>query len=151
MQINELIIIIDIDKSLSCFSAKQVSKVIIKMGKGKSPGHDSLSIEHLKHAGVHLRRLLAMFLTLCISHSYLPTNIMKRVVPIVKNSAGYISDPSNYRPISLATVIAKVLDSLLEKELDNILQLHDAQFGFRPKLSTESNSCSQANCPLLHG
>ncbi|PZC82751.1 hypothetical protein B5X24_HaOG209849 [Helicoverpa armigera] len=60
------------------------------------------------------------------------------VVPILKNKTGDISDPANYRPISLATIIAKILDSLLDNRLDNWLSIHDAQFGFKPRLSTES-------------
>lgn len=60
------------------------------------------------------------------------------VVPVVKNKTGDVSDKANYRPISLATVIAKVLDGLLDKELDKWITVHDAQFGFRPGLSTES-------------
>ncbi|XP_026324195.1 uncharacterized protein LOC113233320 [Hyposmocoma kahamanoa] len=60
------------------------------------------------------------------------------VVPVVKNKTGDIASHENYRPISLAVVVAKVLDSLLDKELDKYLDLYDAQFGFRPGLSTES-------------
>lgn len=121
------------------FSAKDVTKVIKSMVRGKSPGHDHLSVEHLRHAGTHLPRVLAMFFNLCISHSYLPSPLMRTiVVPIVKNKTGDISDPANYRPISLATVIAKVLDSLLDTYMAPRISLHDAQFGFRPRLSTES-------------
>lgn len=60
------------------------------------------------------------------------------VVPIVKNKTGDASDKSNYRPISLAAVVAKVLDSVLNNYLNRRLRLHDAQFGFRPGLSTET-------------
>lgn len=120
-------------------SVKQVSGIIKKMTRGKSPGHDGLSIEHLKYAGVHLPRVLAMFYTLCLSHSYLPVDLMRTiVVPIVKNKTGDLSDQGNYRPISLATVVAKVLDAVLDLELEKHLHIHDAQFGFRPGLSTES-------------
>jgi hypothetical protein len=59
-------------------------------------------------------------------------------VPIIKNRTGDVSDGSNYRPISLATILAKVFDSLLNSELDKYLVLHDSQFGFRAGLSTES-------------
>lgn len=59
------------------------------------------------------------------------------VVPIIKNRTGDSSDINNYRPISLATVMAKVLDSVLDRQLDKHLSLHDAQFGFRTGLSTE--------------
>lgn len=121
------------------FNAKDVHAVIKSMARGKSPGHDGLSIEHLKYAGSHLPRVLALLFNLCISHSHLPDALMKTVVvPIVKNKNGDISDRNNYRPISLATVIAKVLDSLLSTQLDKYLNLHHNQFGFRPGLSTET-------------
>ncbi|RVE46368.1 hypothetical protein evm_008991 [Chilo suppressalis] len=121
------------------FSSKDVVNVIAKMERGKSPGYDGLSIEHLRHAGVHLPRVLSMLFNLCISHSYLPENLMRTVVvPIVKNKSGDHVNVSNYRPISLATIVAKVLDSLLDQQLAKHVNLHDAQFGFRPGLSTES-------------
>ncbi|KAJ8727231.1 hypothetical protein PYW08_015628 [Mythimna loreyi] len=121
------------------FTAKDVDIVIKSMKRGKSPGHDGLSIEHLRFAGVHLPRVLALLFNLCINHSYLPHDLMYTiVVPIVKNRTGNVSDRSNYRPISLATVIAKVMDSLLDGHLAKHIKLHDGQFGFRTGLSTES-------------
>lgn len=60
------------------------------------------------------------------------------VVPIVKNKTGDSADRCNYRPISLATLIAKVLDAVLDSCLSNYIHLHDAQFSFCPGLSTES-------------
>lgn len=59
---------------------------------------------------------------------------------ILKNKTGDISDRNNYnyRPISLATILAKVFDDVLDMDLSKHLQLHHNQFGFRPKLSTES-------------
>lgn len=121
------------------FTAKEVRQAIKYMSRGKSPGHDSLSIEHLKYAGCHLPRVLAMFYTFCIGHSYLPARMLKTVVvPVVKSKTGDIGDKSNYRPISLATIISKVLDSLLNTQLDKHLQIHDNQFGFKTGLSTET-------------
>ncbi|PZC79703.1 hypothetical protein B5X24_HaOG216011 [Helicoverpa armigera] len=119
--------------------AKDVQIAIRKMTGGKSPGHDGLSVEHLRYAGIHLPRVLAMFYNLCISHGYLPHGLMQTlVVPIAKNRTGDIADKTNYRPISLATIIAKVLDSVLNSHFTKYIQLHDAQFGFRPGLSTEA-------------
>ncbi|XP_063549136.1 uncharacterized protein LOC134756238 [Cydia strobilella] len=121
------------------FTAKEVHNVIRNMQRGKSPGYDGLSIEHLKYAGIHLPRSLAMFFTLCLRHGYLPEQLTRTVViPLVKNKTGDLSDFANYRPISLATVIAKVLDSLINAQLCRYIKLNDAQFGFRPGLSTDS-------------
>ncbi|CAH2104113.1 unnamed protein product [Euphydryas editha] len=127
------------DSDLVRFSGRQVERIIKKMSRGKSPGHDGLSIEHLQHAGPHLPGVLAMFYSLCMCHSYLPSDLMRTiVVPIIKNKTGDVADQCSYRPISLATVIAKVLDSLLDERLGSLLQLHDAQFGFRNHLGTET-------------
>lgn len=121
------------------FKAKDVAETIKHISKGKSPGHDGLSIEHLLHAGPHITRVLAMFYSLCVGHSYLPGDLMKTVVvPVVKNKTGDLTDKTNYRPISLATIIAKVLDGMLNTQLNKYVTLNDNQFGFRPQLSTES-------------
>ncbi|CAB3239040.1 unnamed protein product [Arctia plantaginis] len=129
----------DTDIPLIHITAIEVAKVIRHMTRGKSPGHDGLSIEHLKYAGAHLPDVLALLFNLCIRHSYLPPDLIKTiVVPIVKNKTGDPSDKTNYRPISLATITAKVLDGVLDRRLDEHITLHDAQFGFQKGLSTES-------------
>lgn len=53
-------------------TAGQMRHVLKKMACGKSPGHDGLGVEHLRHAGVHLPRVLAMFFAICVNRSYLP-------------------------------------------------------------------------------
>lgn len=119
--------------------AKDISSILKHMKRGKSPGHDGLSIEHLQFAGPHLPRVLALLFNFCLGHSYLPENLMKTVVvPIIKNKTGDVGDKANYRPISLATIVAKVLDSVLNRFLDKSIHLHDNQFGFRSGLSTET-------------
>ncbi|XP_026325533.1 uncharacterized protein LOC113234438 [Hyposmocoma kahamanoa] len=107
-------------------TAKDVAKAIKSISRGKSPGHDGLSIEHLQHAGPHLPRVLAMLFTLCVGHSYLPAGLMRTVVvPIIKNKTGDSSDKTNYRPISLATVVAKVFDGMLNEHLNKLITPHD--------------------------
>lgn len=119
-------------------TVKDISLTIDSMSKGKSPGHDGLSIEHLKYAGSHLPRVLFLLYNLCVSHSYLPDKMLRTiVVPIVKNKTADLSDLTNYRPISLATVISKVFDSVLNTQLNKYVKHHDNQFGFRQGLSTE--------------
>lgn len=69
----------------------------------------------------------------------MPADMIRTVVVfIVKNKTGDLADKNNYRPISLATVISKVFNSVLNSQLNCYVKLHDNQFGFRPNLSTES-------------
>ncbi|KAL0893463.1 hypothetical protein ABMA27_013667 [Loxostege sticticalis] len=148
---NHFVVKSPLGPSLSSLSAKpgvkrevtvkvrDIANAIKSMSRGKSPGHDGLSIEHLKYAGPHLPRVLFMLFNFCIGHGYLPSDMMRTiVVPIVKNKTGDLADKNNYRPISLATVISKVFDSVLNARLNMYIKLHDNQFGFRPGLSTES-------------
>lgn len=91
---------------------------------------------------VTLDKLLISFLEfiwrecVCIGHSYVPTDIMKTVVvPIVSVQ---LSTQNNYRPISLVTIMSKVLDGLLNTQLDNYIRIHDNQLGFKSGLSNET-------------
>ena len=50
--------------------------------------------------------------SLWLSHGYLPAAFIKTtIVPRVKNRSGNLSDSNNYRPIALATIVSKVLES----------------------------------------
>lgn len=62
----------DVSRVPDRITAKDIDRVIKRMTRGKSPGHDDLRIEHLQHAGNHLPRLLGLLYTICIRHSYLP-------------------------------------------------------------------------------
>ncbi|CAH2241228.1 jg3292 [Pararge aegeria aegeria] len=133
---------LDVEASIEMeiqFKCKDVAHTIKHMTRGKSPGHDGLSIEHLQYAGPHLPRVLTMLYNICMSHSFMPSEMMRTiVVPIVKNKTGDLADKNNYRPISLATVISKVFDSMLNNQLNKLFRPHDNQFGFQPGVSTES-------------
>lgn len=69
------------------------------------------------------------------------------VVLVVKNKKGDLSDRTNYRPISLATTTAKILERLLDTILERHLDIHDSQFGFRAGLSTDRKIFY--DCPTL--
>lgn len=69
-------------------------------------------------------------------YSYLPEWIMKNmVIQIIMNKTCDLSNKSNYKPISLATVFSKVLDCLLNTVLGN---LHDNQTDFKAGLFTDT-------------
>lgn len=90
------------------------AKAIQSISSGKSPGHDGLSVEYLRHGGPHMSRVLALLYNLCISHLCWPHDLTKTVVvSMIKNKTGNVLDIGNYRPIALATIVAKVLDGLL--------------------------------------
>ena len=64
---------------------------------------------------------------------------ISRVTPIYKN--GNITDPMNYRPISILTAFSKVLEKIVYNQMILFLEKHKIlfpyQFGFRKGYSTE--------------
>lgn len=127
------------DNSFCSFSPQDIKDIVLKMSRGKSPGHDLLSIEHILCAGSFVYDKLSILFNACFRYGYLPSDLMRSsVIPIPKNKTGDLGDSTNYRPISLGTVIGKILERLLQPELLKYIKVDDAQFGFRPGLSTDS-------------
>lgn len=58
--------------SLIQFTTKQVMKAILNMKRGKSPGHDGWSLEHILYAGSLIGEVLAFLFNMCIRYTYLP-------------------------------------------------------------------------------
>ena len=88
--------------------------------------HDQLSV------------LLSLRFTLFLSHGYLaPKPIETTIVQIIKNKCGNISSSNNYRPIALATIIYKLLESILLMKCEEYLCTSANQFGFKKTHGTE--------------
>ena len=60
-----------------------------------------------------------------------PKLIQTTIVPIIKNKCGNISSSNNYRPIALATIISKLLESILLMKCEEYLCTSANQFGFK--------------------
>ena len=59
------------------------------------------------------------------------------IVPILKNKCGNLSDSNNYRPIVIATITSKVLESLILVKCEEFRYTSDNQFRFKSGHSTE--------------
>ena len=115
------------------------------------------ALKHLKQSGTHdldgldtkILRLAAPVITnsltyafnLCIMKSTFPNAFkIAKVIPLYKS--GDSSNPSNYRPISIVSVLAKPLEKHINKQLllhlDKYNLLHPNQSGFRKKHSCQT-------------
>ena len=91
-----------------------IARLISELESGKFSGPDDISPESLKFADNRLSVLLSLCFSICISHGYVPHDvIISTIVPIVKNKCGNLSESSNYRPIALATTFSKVFKLVL--------------------------------------
>ena len=116
------------------FTVHDIVYAIKKLEKNKACGLDGISSEHIIYAGDRLAVLLTMVYNACMIHGYLPPSMISSVlVPIIKDKAGNVADKSNYRPIALSSVFAKILEHVLLKHIEPFL------------LSTINFTCSIAS------
>lgn len=112
----------------------QVRRCVQDMRGGSAPGVDGFSTLTLKNNIYYLLRPLMHIVNLSITSGVFPSSFkLAKVTPIFKT--GEKSNVNNYRPISLLSVISKVLEKLVKLQLQNFLEsnkiLSNCQFGFR--------------------
>ena len=116
-----------------------VETILRGLDAQKATGPDNVSPHVLKHCARELAAPLTAVFSACLRENTWPSVWKEaRVVPVHKKSSR--SDPKNYRPISLLSVVGKVFERVVADVMcrhlkDNYL-LSDQQFGFRPGRST---------------
>ena len=114
---------------------EEVEKALIGLKPDKSPGPDNLHPKVLYETRKEICVPLYMIFIQSIQEGNIPNDWQKAiVVPIFKK--GSKKEPSNYRPVSLTSVVCKLCETLIRKNVMNyMLQNHlfsDDQYGFRP-------------------
>ena len=102
---------------------------------------DGLDTKILRLAAPIITTSLTYVFNLCITKSTFPNAFkIAKVIPLYKS--GDSSNPSNYRPISIVSVLAKPLEKHINKHLllhlDKYNLLHPSQSGFRKKHSCQT-------------
>ena len=120
----------------------EVSNCIDKLKTNKSPGPDTISPRVLKEAKNEFTKPLTTFFNKSLQSGIIPEEWkLANVTPIFKK--GNKSQASNYRPISLTSVVCKMLETLIRDKLVNHLEenklLRDTQHGFRNRRSCLTN------------
>ena len=117
-----------------------VFALLSKLCKSKATGLDNISAKLLRECPDVLAESLTHLFNQSIMTGIFPDEWKSaRVTPLYKNS-GKRSDPTNYRPISIIPVVAKVFERIIYDQLyhyltkNNFLSCH--QSGFRSLHST---------------
>ncbi|GFW42533.1 uncharacterized protein TNCV_4257271 [Trichonephila clavipes] len=137
------------------FSISELREPVGHIRCAKSPGPDNFHPELLKHLGCNA---LSVLLTL-YNHSwkYGVPAIWKKaiVVPIPKKNKP-LDDLNSYRPISLTSILSKVMERMITSRLDWYLEtnnlLTSSQAGFRKCQSTNQQVvflASPSRTPLI--
>ncbi|KAL7632739.1 UNVERIFIED_CONTAM: hypothetical protein RMT77_016940 [Armadillidium vulgare] len=120
-------------------SSKDVTSALSELNTKKAYGPDGIPPLVLKTCASELAPCLGKLFRLCLSTSTFPSCWKRALIqPVPKN--GDPSQPSNYHPISLTSVLSKVFESILNrkiwKHLNSSNLISDRQYGFRKKRST---------------
>ena len=111
----------------------------LSLSTKKAYGPDGIPPVVLKACTYELAPYLGKLSCLCLSTSNFPSCWKRALIhPMPKKEDP--SQPSNYRPISLTSVLSKVFESIFNrkiwKHLNSSNLISDRQYGFRKKRST---------------
>lgn len=128
--------------NLSSFSPASHIDVIKAVGRLPSwgaPGIDDINGHVLKSALPAIYRQLTELINLSLDIATFPTIFKKAVVIPIQKLPG-ITEPDKHRPISLLTLLSKVLERIVYAQIYQHVEplLSDSQHGFRRNRSTST-------------
>ena len=117
----------------------EVAKIINSFSTNKASGPDGISAKFFKLGAPALCHILSPLINKCYQFGIFPQPLkLARVIPIFKG--GSADTPSNYRPISIISIISKLIEKLTYNRLISFINsnsiLTNNQFGFRNGHST---------------
>ena len=124
------------------FIEEDIRRKIDELNRYKSPGPDGFLPRVLKEVRDEVAPLLAKIFNLSLRTGHVPRDWREaEVTPILKK--GDRSLASNYRPISLTSIIGKIMESIVVDKITDHLEtnqlLRNSQHGFRRHRSCLTN------------
>ena len=118
---------------------KEVKSILDNLDTNKSAGPDEIPPLVIKRCSPELAPIIAkLFRSIIQTSSFPDTWKQANIHPVPKK--GNKSDPNNYRPIAITSILSKTFETLLNKHITNHLDtyniLNDKQYGFRKFRST---------------
>ncbi len=118
----------------------EVTTICKSLKSGASSGFDDIKPDIVKSVGDLIAFPLVHIFKLSLRSGVVPDKLkIAKVVPVFKNGESDLF--GNYRSISVLPVFSKILERIIHKRLycfiDHFDLLHNNQFGFRPKFSSE--------------
>ena len=127
--------------SLKEVTTEYVDKMLGELNITKATGLDGIGARFLKDASPVIAPYITHIINLSLRSGDVPIDFKHaKVTPIYKK--GIKSDPSNYRPVSILSVISKVFERVVHDQLYDYINsnnlFYDMQSGFRKSCSTDT-------------
>lgn len=126
---------------LSAVTQDNVMKLLKDLKCAKATGLDEMPARFLKDAAEHIAPYLTHVFNLSIKSGIVPSDFkLARVIPLFKKGSKF--DEGNYRPVSILSIVSKVLEKLIHEQINRYIcnsgLLYELQSGFRKSHSTET-------------
>ena len=126
---------------MSKIGNREVLNQLMELKSTTAKGHDEIPAFVLKKVAAAITPNISLLINSCIVQGKVPLEWKKANIAAIWKNKGSKKDPSNYRPISVLLVLARVMEKLVAKQLTNYCDLKHIipkeQFGFRAKSSCE--------------
>ena len=134
----------DVDQSLEMeFTLDELEEAINNLKKKSAPGNDGIRNRHLINLSVTGKRHCLKIFNESWKTGKLITDWKTAEVTMINKTIDELSNPNNYRPISLTKCIGKLMEKMIKNKLVFFLNKHkilsDFQSGFREKRNTTDN------------
>jgi hypothetical protein len=119
----------------SSITPKEVNRALDVMKNGKAGGSDGIVVDMLKNGGPTMRRAVHALFTVVWDETHVPEQWLTAHVSPMYKRTGSRSLCASYRPITLAVVVSKVYERVLQDRSMKHLEVHrtipDEQAAFR--------------------
>lgn len=116
-------------------TAKELKEIINKLPNKSSSGPDGLTARDIREIFCVIEKLLLEQINKSLKNGIFPKCCkISKVIPIHKK--GKKDDPSNYRPISITSIFAKIFEKIIKNRLTEFFKISDSQYGFQNMSST---------------
>ena len=123
------------------FVPEEIDSVLKKLKLGKAAGHDGVQAEHIKYGGLILRNWILQICNAIVELECVPASLKIGIItPVYKGGGKDPLDTNSHRGITITSVFAKVLESLLLSRL----QCHFTEKGI-PHLN-QTAYCKGVSC-----
>ena len=126
---------------LAPLSIDELRLIVFGMSSSRASGHDGITLLMIRTCFDSVGWVLLHLVNSSIIQSEVPKSWKHSLVHPIHKSGDH-SDPTNFRPISIVPVIAKIVERAVHQQLYSYLSnnhlLSPTQHGFRPRHSTET-------------
>ena len=115
-----------------CVDVEAIDKAIKQISGNKAGGHDSLTIEHIKHAHPSLIVILAKIFTIMINNGLVPDDFglgITKPIPKFKGNKKLVT-ADDFRGITICPIISKIFGYCLQESILSV-PTSERQFGFK--------------------